>query len=71
MIRNTEDLFRFAEHSSEDAERIGFSDYSYWGSVMQNFLKKKRKSHAFKKLPKKLASKAAAENWCKFPFFPI
>ena len=41
MIRTTEDLFRFAEHSSEDAERIGFSDYSYWGSVMQNFLKKK------------------------------
>ena len=40
MIRTTEDLFRFAEHSSEDAERIGFSDYSYWGSVMQNFLKK-------------------------------
>ncbi|MBE6979927.1 MAG: ABC transporter permease [Ruminococcaceae bacterium] len=41
MIRDKEDLFRFAEHSSEDAERIGFSDYSYWGSVMQNFLKKK------------------------------
>ena len=41
MIRDTETLFRFAEHSAEDAERIGFSDYSYWGSVMQNFLKKK------------------------------
>ena len=41
MTRDQEDLFRFAEHSSEDAECIGFSDYSYWGSVMQNFLKKK------------------------------
>ena len=34
-------LFRFAEYSADDAERIGFSDYSYWGSVMHNFLKKK------------------------------
>ena len=41
MSNDKKDLFRFAEHSIEDAERIGFSDYSYWGSVMHNFLKKK------------------------------
>ena len=41
MITDKDNLFRFAEHSEEDAERIGFSDYSYWGSVMHNFLKKK------------------------------
>lgn len=41
MSNDKKDLFRFAEHSVEDAERIGFSDYSYWGSVMHNFLKKK------------------------------
>ena len=33
--------FRFVEYSPEDAERIGYSDYSYWGSVMHSFLKKK------------------------------
>ena len=41
MNNDKKELFRFAEHSVEDAERIGFSDYSYWGSVMHNFLKKK------------------------------
>ncbi len=34
-------LFRFVEYSPEAAERIGYSDYSYWKSVFQNFLKKK------------------------------
>lgn len=39
---NTQDeLFRFVEHSSEEAERIGYSDYSYWKSVFSNFIKKK------------------------------
>lgn len=34
-------LFTFTEYSPEEAERIGYSDYSYWKSVFQNFLKKK------------------------------
>jgi len=34
-------LFEFAEYHAKDAERIGYSDYSYWKSVWQNFLKKK------------------------------
>lgn len=41
MNADNRDLFRFAQHSADDAERIGFSDYSYWGSVWHNFLKKK------------------------------
>ena len=36
-----DDLFRVVKHSSEDAERIGYSDYSYWKSVFSSFLKKK------------------------------
>ena len=36
-----DDLFRFVEYSAEAAERTGYSDYSYWKSVFQNFLKKK------------------------------
>ncbi|MCD8020767.1 MAG: ABC transporter permease [Clostridiales bacterium] len=39
--KNKNDLFEFVEYSPEAAERIGYSDYSYWGSVFQNFLKKK------------------------------
>lgn len=38
---NEDDLFYFVEYSPEAAERIGYSDYSYWKSVFQNFLKKK------------------------------
>lgn len=34
-------LFSFAEYKSQDAEKIGYSNYSYWKSVWQNFLKKK------------------------------
>ena len=34
-------LFEFAEYRPQDAERIGYSNYSYWKSVWQNFLKKK------------------------------
>ena len=34
-------LFQFAEYHSQDAERTGYSNYSYWKSVWQNFLKKK------------------------------
>lgn len=34
-------LFSFAEYRAQDAERTGFSEYSYWKSVWRNFLKKK------------------------------
>ncbi len=34
-------LFSFAEYKVMEAERIGYSNYSYWRSVWQNFLKKK------------------------------
>ena len=34
-------LFEFAEYKPRDAERIGYSNYSYWKSVWANFLKKK------------------------------
>lgn len=40
MKKDTE-LFRFVEYSAEEAERGGYSDYSYWKSVFQNFFKKK------------------------------
>lgn len=41
MAKNKDDLFRFVEYSAEAAERTGYSDYSYWKSVFQNFFKKK------------------------------
>ena len=34
-------LFAEAEYKAQEAERIGFSEYSYWKSVMRNFLKNK------------------------------
>ena len=34
-------LFQFAEYHAQDAERTGYSNYSYWKSVWTNFLKKK------------------------------
>ena len=34
-------LFEFAEYHAQEAERIGYSNYSYWKSVWQNFLKRK------------------------------
>ncbi len=37
----TDDLFTVAEHHSEDAEKIGYSNYSYWRSTLQAFLKNK------------------------------
>lgn len=40
-MNKKDDRFRFVEYSSENAEKIGYSDYSYWGSVFHNFLKKK------------------------------
>lgn len=32
-------LFSFAEYRAQEAERTGYSNYSYWKSVWQNFLK--------------------------------
>ena len=34
-------LFEFAEYKARDAEKTGYSNYSYWKSVWANFLKKK------------------------------
>ncbi len=34
-------LFEFAEYKAREAEKIGYSNYSYWKSVWANFLKKK------------------------------
>lgn len=41
MNDTQKDKFQFVEYSAEAAERIGYSDYSYWKSVFQNFFKKK------------------------------
>ena len=38
---NRDDLFVIAEYNAENAERIGYSNYSYWRSVFHNFMKKK------------------------------
>lgn len=38
---NEDELFHFVEYSPEAAEAVGYSEYSYWKSVWQNFLKKK------------------------------
>lgn len=40
-VINEDELFHFVEYSPEAAEMIGYSDYSYWKSVFQNFFKKK------------------------------
>ena len=39
--KNPDELFYFVDYSPEEAERIGYSNYSYWGSVFHNFLKRK------------------------------
>ena len=36
-----EELFTFAEYNSEEAERTGYSNYSYWKATLQVFLKNK------------------------------
>ena len=45
MKKNNDDFFRFVEYSAENAERTGYSNYSYWRCVFQNFLKKKSAVH--------------------------
>lgn len=39
--KNPDELFYFVDYSPEEAERVGYSNYSYWGSVFHNFLKRK------------------------------
>lgn len=34
-------LFQFAEYRAQNAEKTGYSNYSYWKSVWANFIKKK------------------------------
>lgn len=41
MGEMNDNRFSFVEYSPENAERTGYSNYSYWRSVFQNFLKKK------------------------------
>lgn len=41
LSQKEKELFSFVEYSPEAAERIGYSDYSYWKSVFRSFLKKK------------------------------
>ena len=36
--KKQDELFYFVDYSPEEAERVGYSNYSYWGSVIQNFL---------------------------------
>ena len=40
MNDTQKDKFQFVEYSAEAAERIGYSDYSYWKSVFQNFFRR-------------------------------
>ncbi len=40
-MKKQDELFRVVEYSADAAERIGYSNYSYWRSVFQNFMKKK------------------------------
>ena len=39
--KKDDELFYLVDYSPEEAERIGYSNYSYWGSVVKNFLKNK------------------------------
>ena len=33
MMKKQDELFRIVEYSADAAERIGYSNYSYWRSV--------------------------------------
>ena len=39
--KKDDELFYLVDYSPEEAERIGYSNYSYWGSVFKSFLKNK------------------------------
>ncbi len=36
-----DELFFFVPYNAEEAEQVGYSNYSYWGSVFHNFRKRK------------------------------
>lgn len=36
-----QELFSFVEYRPEEAERTGYTEYSYWGAVWKSFIKKK------------------------------
>ena len=38
---NEDELFTFADFNAEEAERGGYSDYSYWGSTLRAFFQNK------------------------------
>lgn len=40
-VVNEDELFHFVEYDPMAGEKIGYSNYSYWGSVFANFLKRK------------------------------
>ena len=37
--KKQDDLFYFVDYSPEEAERVGYSNYSYWGSTFRAFFK--------------------------------
>ena len=39
--KSEDELFYFVPYDAQEAENTGYSNYSYWGSVFQNFMKKK------------------------------
>ena len=39
--KKQDELFYFVEYSPEEAERVGYSNYSYWGSTFRAFFKNK------------------------------
>ncbi|MEG2349224.1 MAG: ABC transporter permease [Hungatella sp.] len=41
MMKKPEDLFSFEEFNEAEAEKTGYSNYSYWHSTLQAFLKNK------------------------------
>ena len=38
---NEDDLFSFADYDASSAEKIGYSNYSYWGCTLRTFFKRK------------------------------
>ena len=37
--KKQDELFYFVDYSPEEAERVGYSNYSYWGSTFRAFFK--------------------------------
>ena len=64
--KKPEELFYFVDYSPEEAERIGYSNYSYWGSVIQNFLKQNTVS-ARNRIRQKTATFCLRKFWMTEP----